>query len=146
MKLSDVIKDKSVKASLIEDCSKLVDEQVAAKNGVSGLALKATYKIVKGIGAGYIPGAIGRLLPEAFNALDPLWDEGLESGNPVEHLIQHQSRTADVILSVTDARAEKANGVVRSSYNKFRKSVKGDVEGAVPGLAKIIGTHFQTVQ
>jgi hypothetical protein len=48
------------------------------------------------------------------------------------------------LLSITDAKISKTkNGVVRSSYNKLRKSVKNDVEEAVPGLAKILGTHTQ---
>ena len=142
MGLSETIQDQAVRANIAKDCSQLMDEQVATKSGLSGLALKATYGVVKGVGAGYIPGAIERLLPEAFVALDPMWAEGVQEGDPVEHLIQNRSRTADMILSVTDAKIEKtSNKIVRSSYNKLRKSVKSDVEESVPGLAKIIGNY-----
>jgi hypothetical protein len=144
MGLSDQVSDQTTQSNLIADCTKLMDEQVAAKNGLSGLALKAAYGVVKGIEPGYIPGAIQRLLPEALVALDPMWDEGIQSGDPVQHLIQNRSRTADMLLSITDSKIEKSsNGVVRASYNKLRKSVKNDVEEAVPGLAKILGTHVQ---
>lgn len=129
---------------LVADCARLMDEQVAAKNGISGLALKAAYSLVKGVDPGYISGAIHRLLPDALSALDPVWEEGIQAGDPVQHLIQNRSRTADMLLGITDAKVEKTkNGAVRSSYGKFRKSVKGDVEEAVPGLAKILGTHAQ---
>jgi hypothetical protein len=142
MGLSDKISDQATQESLVADCAKLVDEQVAAKNGISGLALKAAYGVVKGIEPNYIPGAIHRLLPEALAALDPMWDEGVQSGDPVAHLSQNRSRTADMLLSITDTKIEKAkNGVVRASYNKLRKSVKGDVEDAVPGLAKILSAY-----
>ena len=142
MGLSETIQDQAVRANIAQDCSQLMDEQVATKSGISGLAIKATYGVVKGVGAGYIPGAIERLLPEAFVALDPMWTEGVQSGDPVEHLIQNRSRTADMILSVTDAKIEKSsNKIVRSSYNKLRKSVKSDVEESVPGFAKIIGNY-----
>jgi hypothetical protein len=144
MGLNDTLQNQSTRDSIVADCVKLMDEQVAAKNGISGLALKATYGVVKGVGAGYIPGAIDRLLPQVFAALDPMWEEGVQNGDPVAHLTQNRSRTADTLLSITDAKIEKTdNGVVRASYNKLRKSVRGDVEEAIPGLAKIIDTHIK---
>ena len=53
--------------------------------------------------------------------------EGLQAGDPVAYLSQNPARTAETILSVTDARIQISGGVVRSSYNKLRNSVKGDV-------------------
>lgn len=144
MGLSDQINDQTISAKLAADCAKLMDEQVSTKSGLSGLALKATYGVVKGVGPTYIPEAIQRLLPDALAALDPMWNEGVQAGDPVQHLTQNRSQTADRLLSVTDARIEKSkNGVVRGAYSKLRKSVKGDIEEAVPGLAKILGTHIQ---
>lgn len=142
MRLSDTLKDQTTQSNIAADCVKLMDEQVAEKKGISGLALKAAYGVVKGIGPTYIPGAVEWLLPEAFAALDPMWEEGKKTGDPVQHLSQNRSQTAEIILSITDAKIERSkNKVVRASYNKLRKSVKGDVEEAVPGLAKIIDTH-----
>jgi hypothetical protein len=147
MGLSEVIGNPAVKDSIVADCTKLIDQQVATKQGFAGIALKATYGVVKGLGANYIPGAISRLLPEAFVALDPMWKEGTVTGDPANYLIQNSARTADMILSVTDSRAAKtSNGAVRSAYQKLRKSVKGDVEAAVPGLANILATHVAASQ
>lgn len=144
MGLSDQIKNQNTQDAIIADCTKLIDDQVSAKSGLSGLALKAAYGVVKGVGPGYISGALGRILPEALTALDPMWNEGVQIGDPVNHLIQNRTRAADTLLSVTDARIEKSdNGIVRASYNKLRKSVKSDVEEAVPGLALIIANHAQ---
>lgn len=144
MGLNNKLKDKSIQASLVADCTKLMDEQVAAKTGISGIALKAAYGIVKGVEPSYISKAIQRLLPDALTALDPVWSEGVQSGDPVAHLSQNRSRTADMLLSITDVKIEKSNNkAVRASYNQLRKSVKNDVEEAVPGLAKILGAHIQ---
>lgn len=144
MALSDKIGDQNTQTSLVADCTKLIDEQVAAKGGMSGLAIKAAYGVVKGVEPGYISGAIQRLMPEILIALDPMWNEGVQAGDPVEYLIQNRSQTADTLLGITDAKIQKTkNGAVRASYNKLRKSVKNDVEEAVPGLAKILGTHVQ---
>ncbi|PSN14373.1 hypothetical protein C7293_11965 [filamentous cyanobacterium CCT1] len=147
MGLSDILNDKAVKTAVVNDCALLIDRQVAAKGGLGGMALKATYGVVKSAGSGYIPGAIGRILPEVVEALEPMWAEGLQAGDPVAYLSQHQARTAEVILSVTDRRIAKTdNGLVRSSYNKLRQSVKGDVESAVPGLANIFGAYSPVPQ
>lgn len=144
MSLSEKLQDETVRSELAHDCAKLMDEQMATKTGLSGMALKAAYGVVKGIDAGYIPGAIGRMLPDAFAALDPLWTEGLQTGDPVGFLSQHRERTANTLLSVTDARVEKTNnGLVRSSYGKFRKSVQSEVEAAVPDLARIIAKRVE---
>lgn len=143
MSLSEKLRDEQITASIAADCTELMDGQVAAKSGISGLALKATYGVVKGIDADYIPGAIQRLLPEAIAALDPLWDEGVQTGDPVAHLTKNCDRTADTLLGVTDAKIQRVkNGLICSSYNKLRKSVKGDIVAAVPGLAQIIGKHL----
>ncbi|WP_263970596.1 DUF6918 family protein [Leptolyngbya sp. KIOST-1] len=147
MGLSDILNDQAVKASIVNDCAQLIDRQVAAKGGLGGMALKATYGVVKGAGPGYIPGAVERILPAVVDALEPMWAEGLQAGDPVAHLSQNQAQTAEVILGVTDRRiANTDNGLVRSSYGKLRQSVKGDVEGAVPGLAEILGAHSSVPQ
>ena len=59
--------------ALVSDCAQLMDEQVAAKGGISGMAVKAAYSAVKGISPGYVTEATGRILPEVLSALDPIW-------------------------------------------------------------------------
>ncbi len=142
MGLHDQVQDQETKARIVADCAKLMDEQVAAKSGLSGLAVKTAYRALKGIGPGYIPRALQGLLPQAIEALDPMWDQGLQMGDPVEHLSQNRTETAEVLLSITDAQITRAkNKVVIATYKKVRKSVKGDVADAVPGLAQIINYH-----
>jgi hypothetical protein len=141
MLLSEKIQNPALVAA---DCAKLMDEQVSTKKGLSGMAMKATYGVVKGIGADYIPNALEKLLPETLNALDPMWAEGLEKGDPVGHLSENSDRTADTILSITDARIQQSsNGVITGVYGKLRQSVKDDIAAAVPGLAQILGQHAQ---
>ncbi|MGD1951727.1 MAG: hypothetical protein ACFB14_19090 [Leptolyngbyaceae cyanobacterium] len=142
MGLSEKIQDQTVRASIAADCAKLIDQQVAAKGGLSGMAMKTAYGVIKGIGSSYIPGAINRLLPDACKALDPIWQEGQASGDPVKYLSENSDRTANSLLSVTDARIQTTkHGILSSTYKKLRKSVKNDVEAAVPDLAQIISSH-----
>lgn len=147
MALSEILADRDLKTKVVTDCTHLIDRQVAAKGGLGGMALKATYGMVKGVGAGYIPGAIERILPDVVTSLEPMWAEGIHAGDPVAYLSQRQTQAAEVILGVTDRRIDQSsNGLVKSSYGKLRQSVKGDVAGAVPGLAEILGAHSPVSQ
>lgn len=142
MSLSDAMNNDTTRANLVADCAQLIDEQVAAKKGLGGMALKAAYGVVKGIGPSYLSGAIERLLPDILTAIEPMWNEGIATGDPVAFLSDRQSQSADQVLSVTDRRIENSsNSIIRSTYGQLRKSIKGDVEQAIPGLAKILSTH-----
>ncbi len=140
MGLPNLLQDATTRAKLINACVDLIDTQVAAKGGLGGVALKTAYGVVKGLGASYIPGAIERLLPEMLTALDPLWSEGAATGDAAAYLKEHRALTADSLLSVTDTRiAHSSNSLIKTTYQRLRQSVKGDVEAAVPGLADILG-------
>lgn len=142
MGLTEGLNDPNKKASLVADCVTLIDEQVAAKGGMGGMVWKTAYGTVKGAKPGYIAGAIERILPDILAALDPMWSEGVQTGDPVGYLTQNSARAADAVLSVTDTRIEKSNnGVVRGAYNKLRNSAKGEVETAIPALAKILDKY-----
>ena len=142
MGLSDGLNDPNKKASIVADGVKLIDEQVAAKKGLGGLGLKAGYAAIQGVKPNYVAGAVERLLPEAFTALDPLWSEGVQTGDPAGYLTQNRSRAADALLSITDERIKNTtNGIVRGTYNKLRNSAKNDVEEAIPDLAKILDKY-----
>ncbi len=143
MKLTDKVKDPAAKKAIAKDCTQLIDRQVSAKGGLSGMALKTAYGVVKGIGSDYVPGAIARLLPEACAAIEPIWEEGVAKGDPVAHLSANSDRTADSILGATDARiARVGNGLIVGTYKKLRKSIKSDVVTAVPGVAQILQQHI----
>ena len=142
MGLRDALLTPEKKATVINECVSLIDEQVAAKGGLSGLAVKAAYSAVKGIKPGFIAQVVDKLLPEFADALDPIWEEGAQKGDPAGHLVGNRSRVADALLSVTDAKSKNAkSAVVRGSYEKLRSSAKKHVEEAVPALAKLLEKH-----
>ncbi len=145
MGLTDGLADREKKNILVADFTQLIDRQVASMGGVSGLAIKAGYSAVKGIAPTYCSKAIEWLLPEFFNVLDPIWAEGMETGDPVGHLIQNSDPVAEILLSVTDGKIEKSkNTTVRAVYGKLRNSAKKHVEDAVPGVAKIIDNYTKS--
>ena len=139
MSLGDSISDPNKKAAIVADCCKLVDEEVSAKSGLSGLAVKAGYAAVKGIQPGFIAEVVDRLLPDFAGKIDAIWEEGKKAGNATSHFNASKSRVADALLSVTDAKAKNAkSAVVRGTYDKLRGSAKKNVEEAVPRLGKLL--------
>ncbi|PMB49994.1 hypothetical protein CEN39_19795 [Fischerella thermalis CCMEE 5201] len=142
MKLSDGLSNPDKKAMVVDDCCNVIEAQLASKSGIGGMALKTAFAALKGVKPGYIPYVVEMLLPECFEALDPIWSEGIDKGDPVEHLVASRSRTADALLSVTDAKAQNVKRqIVRGTYEKLRGSAKQHVEEAVPDLAKVIDKY-----
>ncbi|MGB0680864.1 MAG: DUF6918 family protein, partial [Polyangiales bacterium] len=47
--LTEMIGNSATRQQLVQDCTVVLEEEVASKSGVSGLAVKAGYKVVKGI-------------------------------------------------------------------------------------------------
>src|SRR4051812_47716560 len=118
MSLTDAISDPKKKAVIVADCVKLVDDEVADKSGLSGLAVKAGYGAVKGIKPGFITEVVDKLLKDFAEKLDPIWEEGKKGGKPADHVIANRARVADALLSVTDAKSKNAkSNLVRSTYD-----------------------------
>jgi hypothetical protein len=135
------------KALIVEDFCTMIDVQLASKSGISGMALKAAFAALKGIQSGYIPNVVESLLPQCLTALDPIWSEGVEQGEPVQYLTINSSRSADALLGITDERIKQTKRqIVRGTYDKFRNSAKKHVEEAVPDIAKIIGKYVNNLQ
>jgi hypothetical protein len=141
--LPDVLCDEAKKSVVIDDCCTLIDAEVGDKSGLSGLAIKAGYKAVKGIKPGFIRQAVSDMLPDFAKALDPLFQDATAQKKPVaEFFTQNTSRAADALLAITDARAERVkSGVVKGTYEKLRGSAKKNVEQAIPRLGKMIEKH-----
>ncbi|BAB74953.1 DUF6918 family protein [Anabaena sp. FACHB-709] len=139
MGLSDGLLNPEKKALVVEDCCNMIEAQLASKSGISGITLKTAFAALKGIKPGYIPHVVEQLLPQCFEALDPIWSEGVQKGDAVGHLVESRSRTADALLSITDARVKDSKRqIVRGTYERFRGSAKQHVEEAVPDFAKLI--------
>jgi len=142
MGLSENLLNPDNKALIVQDYCQMIDAQVAGKTGLSGIAIKAAFATLKGIKPNYIHGVVDSILQPCFTAIDPLWEEGSQQGEPVEYLKANKSRTADALLTVTDTKVKNANSqLVRGVYDKLRNSAKQHVEEAVPDFAQIIGKY-----
>lgn len=141
--LADVLASPEKKATVVDDCCTLVDQEVADKSGLSGLAIKAGYAAVKGVKPGFIKNTVGDLLPEFAKAIDPLFAEAKSKGEPVgAYFTKYASRAADLLLALTDGKAERStNALVKATYGRLRPSAKKNVEQAMPRLGRLIEKH-----
>jgi hypothetical protein len=113
---------------------------VARKKGFTAVVIKTAYAAVKGIKPGFIRQVVSSLLDEWIASLEPIWQQALDRAvPPADHLVAHPDEVAEALLSVTDAKSERAkSALVRSTYKKLRPSAKEHVEAAVPGLAALL--------
>ncbi|OBQ33047.1 MAG: hypothetical protein AN485_19800 [Anabaena sp. MDT14b] len=142
MGLNEELMNSGHKDLIVQDCCTMIDAQLASKSGISGMAMKAAFAALKGIQPGYITNVVESLLPVCLTAIDPIWSEGVQQGEPVEYLTAHSNQTANALLGVTDARVKNTKRqLVRGTYEKFRNSAEKHVQEAVPDFAQVIGRY-----
>jgi hypothetical protein len=141
--LEKILTDDARRETIVQDSLAIVDQEVASKGGLSGMALKAGYKAVKGLKPGFLGNVVRDLLPEFARALEPLYQEARARGEAVgSHLTSNASRVADALLGITDGKAERStNNLVKGTYKKLRGTARTHVEAAVPRLAGLIDKH-----
>ena len=141
----DVIADNSRRPAVVNDVVGLIDSEVSRKGGLSGMAIKGAYKLVKKLKGGrMIPEVANGLLDEFSEAIEPLhaeYREGGESG--FDQFLRGRSKDAvNALLSITDGRARSTtNNTLKKAYDKLRPMAETNVSDALPGLGRLIDKH-----
>jgi hypothetical protein len=141
--LSEQLGQGEKRSAVVDDAVKVLDEEVADKGGLTGLAIKGAYKLVQGIRPGFIRHVVDQLFDEFLTALDPIYQEAVAKKRPAgAYLLENGSRAADALLRVTDEKAERAqSAAIKSAYSKLRPMAKKQVEAATPRLGKLLERH-----
>ncbi len=145
--MSKTLKDQLLAAEkrpqLLEDCSKLIDEEVSAKSGLTGIAVKGAYGVVKALKPGIIRESVDALIDEFVEKMEPFYVAQQSSGNSVEaYFSARPGEVADALLGVTDARAARSkNGTIKKAYEGLRPKGKQHVEAAIPRLSRLVGKY-----
>jgi hypothetical protein len=141
--LSEQLGGADKRPQVIDDSCRVLDQEVADKSGISGLAIKASYKVVQGVAPGFIRQVVDHLLDDFTKALDPLYQEALDRGeSPGAYLEKNRSKVADALLAITDSRARNAQrAIIKSTYDKLRPTAQRHVEAAAPRLGQLLDKH-----
>jgi fructosamine-3-kinase len=112
MNLNDVLNDEVKRASIIEEVCGLVDEEVGKQRGLSGIAVKAGYKLVQGVKPGFVRNVVRSLLPEFAAALETIRARAVAQGQTVSSYFNaHTQEVAEALLVVTDGKASATSCV-----------------------------------
>jgi hypothetical protein len=143
--LKEQIDNEATRPRVVAECVTVIDQQVKAKTGIKGVAIRAAYAAIKTIKRRFVPDVVKALLPEWLDKLEPYYQKwsGGEGGSFAEFLVARSEDVAEDMLAVTDARAEKTRHKrAKKYYMKHRDSAKDNVIQAVPDLARLLERHL----
>ena len=138
--LRDIVGDGEKRKEVVGKAIEMVDAEVSDKGGLSGMAIKTVYAMVKGLAPGMMNKLMNGLLDDFMGALEPFHAEAKQKGADVKaHLMSRQGDVANALLAITDARAARAGqGTLKKGYEKLRPTAQKHVEQAVPRVAELV--------
>lgn len=140
--LKDLLSTPGARPQVVRDCEQVIEEEVASK-GLTGIAIKGAFAVVKAIKPGFIPEVIDGLLDDFADRLDPMYQAAKANNQPVTaYFGARAGEAAEALLGITDERARRAkNQVVKTAYEKLRPMAKKHTEIAIPRVSRLIAKY-----
>jgi hypothetical protein len=126
---------------VVADCLTLIDQEVAAKSGISGAAVKLAYKTAKTFAKGYLKATVENLLPDFVAALEPYWADFAASGSSGfgDYLVKRSDEVSEALLAITDARAKMSDRpVIIRAYGTVRGGAAKHITAALPAVGAMV--------
>jgi hypothetical protein len=132
--------------TVVADACEVLDQEVAGKPGLSGVAIRGAYSIVKNIKPGFIAEVVDGLLDDFLDVLDPFCQEAVQKAQPAgNYVAANGERVAEKLLAITDQRAARSSrAVIRKTYDKLRPTAIKHVAAAMPRLGQLLEKHLST--
>jgi hypothetical protein len=146
--LQEILLTPDRRPQVVTDCQQLLDSEVEDKGGVSGLAVKGSYGMVKKVKPGIIHDAVDGLLDDFVARLQPFYAEYQNSGAGKalpDYLTDRGDEVSNALLGVTDSRAERSQrATIKKAYDKLRPQGQKHVQEALPRLGAMIEKHAKS--
>jgi hypothetical protein len=139
--LQEILLAPDTQPHVVADCLTLIDQEVSAKSGVSGTAVKVAYKTANTLAPGYLKAKVEQAVPEMAVQLEPFWADFSASGSSGfgDYLAKHGDEVSAALLSVTDARAEiSGRPTIVKAYRAVRGGAAKHVTAALPNLGNLV--------
>ncbi len=139
--LQDILLTPGTRPHVVADCLTLIDQEVSAKSGVSGTAVKVAYKTASTFASGYLKAKVEQAVPEMAAQLEPFWVDFSASGSSGfgDYLAKRGDEVSAALLSVTDARAEiSGRPTIVKAYRAVRGGAAKHVTAALPNLGDLV--------
>src|SRR5262245_58497996 len=125
---------------VVGECVTLIDEEVKSKSGLSGIAIKGAYAVVKAVKPKFVTEVVDSMLDDWVKKLQPYYDDWQKAGSSPalpEYLAGRSDEVSESLLQVTDEKAKTAkNNAVKKMYEKMRPSARKQVGEALPRLGR----------
>jgi Family of unknown function (DUF6918) len=144
--LNDILLAPGNRPKVVVDCVRLIDEEVDSKGGLSGLAVKGAYALVKAVKPGFVSEAVENMLDDFVKRLEPFYDAAQAKNEPVGPAMNARANdVAEALLAISDERAQRSkNNTLKKAYAKLRPTGKKHVEAAVPRIGRLIAKYTAT--
>jgi hypothetical protein len=138
--LTDMLLAPGNRPKVVADCVQVINEEVDSKGGLTGLAVKGAFAIVKAVKPGFINEAVDHMLDDFVKRLEPFWAEAQAKNEPIGPLLNARApQVADALLAISDERAARStNQTLKKAYDKLRPTGKKHVEQAVPRVGRLV--------
>ena len=145
MSVAQTLLEPPKRDEVVRDAADVLNAEVADKRGVTGLAVKGCFKVVRGLKPGFIPQAIDDLLDDFVKKVEPFyvaWKDS-EAASPLpEYFVSHGIEVADALLDITDERAKHSkHKTLVKTYGKLRPKGKEHVIASMPRVGALIEKH-----
>jgi hypothetical protein len=125
----------------------VLDAEVSDKGGLTGIAVKTTFALVRNLQPDFVPRAIDGLLDDFVGQIDPFyqrWEAAPGGKTMQQYLVANGGAVADALLSITDNRAAKTtHKVLKNAYEKLRPKGKEHVVAAMPRVGALLERHVK---
>jgi hypothetical protein len=139
--LQEILLAPETQPHVVDDCQKLIEQELSTKSGVSGTAVKLAYKTANSFAPGYMRSKVEQLVPEMVVQLEPFWADFIASGSAGfgDYLVKRGDEVSQALLSVTDAHAAQSNRpAIVKAYNAVRGSAAKHITAALPNLGTLV--------
>jgi hypothetical protein len=139
--LREILLAPEIQPHVVADCQALVEEELSAKSGISGSAVKLAYKAVKAFAPGYYQSTVEIMLPDMADQLQPFWADFAASGGSQfgDYLTKRSDEVAEALLAVTDTMAgDSQRPTVVKAYKTVRGGASKHIEAALPNLGAMV--------
>jgi hypothetical protein len=141
--LIEAVQDQVKRPLIIQDCEQMINQEVADKRGLTGVAVKAAFKAIRKFKPTIIPSALEDLVDEFAVQVEPFWQDCQSEGSTAEpYFVRRKDDIANALLQITDAKSERSpNRVLVKAYSSLRGKAIQHIGAAMPRFSRIVERH-----
>src|SRR5947209_8873502 len=119
--LTEILLVPGNRPKVVADCVQLIEEEVSSKGGLTGLAVKGAYALVKAVKPGFVSEAVDNMLDDFVKRLEPFYAAAQSNNEPIGPALNARaSEVAESLLAISDERAQRAkNNGLKKAYEKL---------------------------